>query len=310
MEKAIIFGAGQNFEKYRERIEGLYEIVAIVDNNWEQKRICGREVYPQKFIYETAFDKIIITPTDSKEIINQLLRFKILESKIIFLMQSEISFCSFMIGYKTYAQHYEDLILAAIFGQIGIFHPTYMDLGANHPINISNTAIFYENGCRGINIEANPMCMEAFHQMRHDDMNLNIGIADKKGVLPFYKVDNTSGLNSFSLQELQKSHLQPKETMMIEVSTLNDIVEKYCPDGFPDLLDCDIEGLDYAVLWGTDFANVGPKVICVEVKSNEIDKFDDMMKAKDYFRFCRIGVNNIYVRNEYSSVLCYLDQPR
>lgn len=308
MEKAIIFGAGRNFEKYEKRIEELYDIIAVVDNSTE-KQNSGERIQRPDYILTIEFDKIIITPNESVHIYNQCIKLGVPQHKIIVLMREDLSEFSFIIGYKTYAQHYEDLILAAIFGQIGVYKPSYIDLGANHPCRISNTAMFYENGCRGINIEANPLCIESFNKLRPEDVNLNIGVADQDGLLTFYKAGDTNGLNTFSVEETQRWDTPPQETVKIKVTKLSNIISEYCPNGFPDLLDCDIEGYDYAVLSNYDFTNSGPKVICVEVRTQEIEEFDKMMKTKGYFKFCRIGENNIYVRNEYSSVLCHLDSP-
>src|SRR5437763_16778861 len=59
-------------------------------------------------------------------------------------------------GGRTYAQFGEDLIFLNIFALLGINTPSYIDVGAHHPVNISNTALLYERGCRGIKIDANP----------------------------------------------------------------------------------------------------------------------------------------------------------
>ena len=40
---------------------------------------------------------------------------------------------------KSYAEMGEDLILASIFEQLRIEHPTYLDVGAWDPIELSNT---------------------------------------------------------------------------------------------------------------------------------------------------------------------------
>lgn len=79
----------------------------------------------------------------------------------------------------------------------------------------------------------------------------------------------------------------------------------------PDLTKNRVHFLGYslAVLSSYGFANNGLKVICVEVRKQEIEEFDNMMEGKRKFEFCRIGENNIYVRCEYSCVLCHLDSP-
>ncbi len=59
-------------------------------------------------------------------------------------------------GGVTHAQHGDDIIIRAVFDNLGIDNPSYLDIGAHHPTNISNTKLFYDAGSRGINVEANP----------------------------------------------------------------------------------------------------------------------------------------------------------
>ena len=47
---------------------------------------------------------------------------------------------------KSYSQCGEDLLVDYIFKLRGITQPTYLDIGANHPYFISNTAKFYQQG--------------------------------------------------------------------------------------------------------------------------------------------------------------------
>lgn len=78
---------------------------------------------------------------------------------------------------KSYAQHGEDVLIFDFFKTwLKIKNPTYIDIGAHHPYEISNTAIFYENGCRGVNIEANPILFENFKHERPNDINICCGI--------------------------------------------------------------------------------------------------------------------------------------
>lgn len=216
-------------------------------------------------------------------------------------------YISEILGNKYFGQHGDDLIIEAIFTRMGIGKPSYIDLGANYPFANSNTAAMYLHGCRGINIEANPSLMGAIKLARPEDINLNVGVSVEEGVLPFYKYDEASGLNTFSWNEAEKWWDASREVIELPVTTLKKIIEEYCPDGFPDFLDCDIEGLDYAVLEDYDLLSDGPKVICVETRPDETDKFDRMLDKKGYFRFCRIGENNIYIRKEYGQAVCHCD---
>lgn len=72
---------------------------------------------------------------------------------------------------------------------MGIKKPSYIDIGAHHPYEISNTAIFYMNGCRGVNVEANPNLIDEFYKERPDDINICCGVGNHPGKMPFYMID-------------------------------------------------------------------------------------------------------------------------
>src|SRR5690606_9910227 len=67
-------------------------------------------------------------------------------------------------GHITYSQHGEDLLILNLFDQLQIKNPSYLDLGAHHPTDISNTKLLYDRGSRGVNIEANRHLIEAFYE--------------------------------------------------------------------------------------------------------------------------------------------------
>ena len=176
-------------------------------------------------------------------------------------------------GPLTYAQFGEDLILANIFALRGIEKPSFLDIGAHHPVNCSNTALLYARGARGICVEANPNLIQAFQRLRPEDSIINIGCGTAEGKLDFYMIDQASGRNTFdraTAEAFVAAHpeFRIRETRAIPVLTLDQIVATYCEGIWPDLLSLDIEGLDYAVLQAAHFDGVrGPKVICVETVS-------------------------------------------
>ncbi len=306
MERAIIFGVGENFKKRKKILANHFDIVALVDNNYS--KIYDFKANSVKTIHEVQYDKIIITPTKWEDMYEQLLIEGIDDEKIIVLKDDEKTrYAKTYLDSVYYGQHSDDLIIKSIFSMIGIERPSYIDLGTNHPIYGSNTISLYMNGCRGINIEANPFIMEEIRAIKPEDININIGVAKTESKMSFYIRDRKSGLNTFSVQEMKKWGRDPEEIIELEVTTLEKIIEQYCSNKFPDFLDCDIEGLDFEVLSEYDLKRDGPKVICVEVRSKEIIEFDKMLNGKNYYRFCRIGENNIYVRKEYSIQLSHMD---
>lgn len=304
MEKVIIFGVGGYYRQFIDNIEKNYEVEAIVDNQYDKYE--DMKVYPVSYIENEDYDKIIITPVKYTAMLEQLLEMKVPEEKIIILVNEPVLCAHHMIGNTYWGQHGEDLVLGAIFSRLQIQRPSYIDLGTNMVAMDSNTIFLYLQGCRGINIEANPLLVESIRNVKPEDVTLNVGVVTREGTLPFYLMDETSGLNTFSEEEMKKNGGKPKKVIDIPVCTLKSIVDEYCPDGFPDFLDCDIEGLDYEVLADYDFLSDGPKVICVEVRPNEIEKFDVMLDEKGYYRFCRIGENNIYVQKKYSKVVSHM----
>lgn len=306
-EKVIVFGVGNNWKIYGCDIKRKYEVIGYIDNNYEK---LGCDVKAVETILNVEYDKVIVMPNYYDEMVSQLITLGVSKEKIIVYRTSSHSYERETIGTICYGQHYEDLIIAAIFGQIGVEKPSYMDLGANHPLMLSNTALLYEGGCRGINIEANPNLISEFNRLRPEDINLNIGISTTEGVLPYYKFDESSGLNTFSKREadaVSNDLIFVKEIVELPAKKLSTVIDKYCNKTFPDFLDCDIEGLDYDVLNDFDLLNNGPKVACIEVRKNEIEKFDEMMEKNDYFRFCRMGANNIYVKNIYRPQLLQMN---
>ena len=74
---------------------------------------------------------------------------------------------------------FEDIIIAKAFD--GIKKGFYIDVGANHPVERNVTKHFYDNGWNGINIEPLKKEYELLAGERSNDINLNMGLADKKG---------------------------------------------------------------------------------------------------------------------------------
>lgn len=202
-------------------------------------------------------------------------------------------------GAITYAQHGDDLMLVNLCELLGLEKPSYLDLGAHHPVNISNTALLYERGARGVNVEANPRLIAAFKKHRPEDITVNIGVGPEKGELPFYVYSDDSGINSFSKDHVEfLKHIPVQRTETLPVVTVNEIVEKYCGGRWPDLLLLDLEGMDFAVLESADFSESRPRVIVVEVRRGESADLKSMLAARGYACYCRMSANLFFVQED------------
>ena len=208
----------------------------------------------------------------------------------------------------SFAQCGEDLIVQYVFKLRGIAKPTYMDIGANHPFYLSNTALFYQLGSRGINIDANPPLMENFKNYRKDDINLNIGIGDKEEVLDFYLMEDNT-LSTFSKSESEamvKAGKPLAEIKKISLTTISEILSKYFKNQFPDFLSLDTEGMDFEILQSINFTHSGPKVICVEsaefsptgsgLRRSELI---DFLVTKGYYEYANTNLNAIMVKRDF-----------
>jgi FkbM family methyltransferase len=206
---------------------------------------------------------------------------------------------------KSYSQSGEDLIIQFIFNELSISNPTFLDIGAHHPFYLNNTAIFYQRGCRGINIEPDPSLFGAFLEERPDDMNLNVGISDKEGELDFY-IMNVPTLNTFSRNEAEgyssEGDFFIKEVKKVKVKTVTDIIAQYNNDVFPQFLTLDAEGVDELVLKAIDFEKNKPIVICTETisfssKGRGIKNLAliEFLKSKGYLHYADTNINSIFV---------------
>jgi FkbM family methyltransferase len=200
-------------------------------------------------------------------------------------------------GGRTYAQHGDDLILLNLFNSMGIERPSYLDIGAHHPYEISNTALLYERGSRGINVEANPDLIEAFRTLRPEDTNLNVGVGARPGQCTFYRSHNTCGRNSFVKSAMDDIGITSE--VVVEIRTVAQILRDHASGIFPDLLSVDIEGWDLQVFETMDFRNSAPKVIVAEAQGAASAAIRDLLTARGFAFHFRAGGNAIFVRRDY-----------
>lgn len=206
----------------------------------------------------------------------------------------------------SYSQSGEDLIVKYIFENLNIKNPTYIDIGAHHPYYISNTALFYQNGSIGINIEPDPTLFKAFIKERKKDVNVNIGIGNKNEELDFYIISSTT-LNTFSKEEAynyqKEGNYTIKSIEKIKVRTLSNVINEFSNGIFPQFLSIDAEGIDELIIKSIDFDKNFPIVICIEtisfsnsgngLKNKELIKY---IEQKGYLLYADTNINSIFVR--------------
>lgn len=185
---------------------------------------------------------------------------------LLFLLE-EIRLLARATLYNSHTPLGEDVIIDKLLNEKN--QGFYVDIGAHDPSRFSITKRFYNKGWRGINIEPHPDSAKKFKKERGRDTNLNIGIANKKGYLEFFKFENNS-LSTFYAKvakSRQKFGYRLVETEKIRVTTLRDVLSKYAPNTIVDFFNIDTEGFDDQVLKSNDWVHFRPKVLCIEISS-------------------------------------------
>lgn len=211
-------------------------------------------------------------------------------------------------GNTSYSQCAEDILIHYIFSLRNVNYPSYLDIGANDPFYLNNTALFYKKGCTGVNIEANPELVPKFNKYRSNDINLNVGVGNREMDLNFFVLqDNTlSTFSEMEALELQKFGHKLEKVLKVKVITINKIIEQYCAGKFPDFLTLDVEGLDFDIIKTITFEKSFPKVICVEASEyspigagkRRTDLIDYLI-SKGYYEYANTNLNAIMVKNEF-----------
>jgi FkbM family methyltransferase len=176
-------------------------------------------------------------------------------------------------GKLSYAQQGEDIVLWQILrGALGIERPTYLDIGAHHPVFNNNTFYFYERGARGVLVEPNPALHGVLEQIRPGDALVRAGIGvTAQTEAEFFVIGGSEDgqLNTFSREQAEtlvkrsNGRYSIAQVLKIPLLNLNELMRKHW-NGPPNLLSIDTEGFDLPILRSLDFKRMRPDVICAE----------------------------------------------
>lgn len=211
---------------------------------------------------------------------------------------------------KSYSQSGEDTIIAYIFKYlaIDISKIKYLDLGANHAKELSNTNYFYENGAQGVLVEANPSLIPELHFYRHNDIILNNLVSTSGNEEIDFYVLSGDGLSTPDKEQAEETcRINPainiEKVVKVTSITVNDIFKKYFGGIAPDFISIDIEGYDLEILKSIDLDNYRPLVIVVETIEYrpylpinvKIDGVEKYLETKDYVEYAFTGINSIFI---------------
>lgn len=213
----------------------------------------------------------------------------------------------------SYAQNFEDVMLWRVFKNIK--NGTYIDVGANDPLQDNTTKIFYDNNWSGINIEP---INEHFIDLKKDrsrDINLDCLVGEKKQEKVEFFVSNVRGLSTTRIQK-SKSSLYKDIKYEIDYKkmlSLNDILTTTKLKEI-HFLKIDTEGSEEEVLKGLDLSMYRPWIILVESNNSqgmndESDKCELLLKNASYSCVYYDGINKFYLANEHDKYKKYFNAP-
>ncbi len=194
-----------------------------------------------------------------------------------------------------YSQHREDAYILKVLEGYNLEGSIYVDIGANHPTDISNTYLLYRKGLNGIIIEPNLELIRLFKLFRKRDIPLMLGCSNKNAVLPF-SISKTPVISSFNNRDINLY-----KTVFLPVMLLDDAISYFHPE-FISLLSIDVEGLNLEVMEGGENTITKSLIVCVEYDSLE-EKDKIMMLLGNEFQFLiQLGCNLLFLNRPLSQI--------
>lgn len=183
---------------------------------------------------------------------------------------------------------------------------TYLDLGASHPVDHSNTYYFYERGWSGICVEANPELCSLYSTARPRDVVHNIGIASEPGSLTYHRFKQYL-INGFMSQKIVDEHIGRGQVYLgnkdIECVAIADFL-RHDVEISVDILNIDVETMESSIIRAWDWEICRPKLICVEIHSRDVRHMLNsgvckLLEGSGYVPVSRGLISTIFVDSAY-----------
>jgi FkbM family methyltransferase len=175
----------------------------------------------------------------------------------------------------SYSQSGEDSIIYSFFKHKILnngYKGFYVDIGANEPVNGSNSFFFYARDWKGIAVDADKNVITRFKSYRPEDICITAAISDKEEELDFYIFEGSENWGNTFIKPLNTNasegvfRVEKRKTI-----SLNCLLEQYLPENTEiDFLDIDVEGFEFKILQAFDFEKYHPKLILVEMEGFDV----------------------------------------
>lgn len=217
------------------------------------------------------------------------------------------NFLAYLNGFKyfkiSYSQYGEDLVLLKYLDYKKIKKGKYLDIGAFHPVWLSNTNLLDKKGFTGYCVDLDEERLEWFRFRRGDRVKTICGAVSNSNEeyieiykyqrkTPFSQVDTAS--YDFAKRYSSKSNTK-FVTKKIKNYHIDDI---YKMVGKIDVLNIDIEGKDFETLKSSNLRIIDPKIILIEDHNNYFpsDEIKKFFTERDYELISICGLTKCFAK--------------
>jgi FkbM family methyltransferase len=180
------------------------------------------------------------------------------------------------------------------------FKGVYVDVGAFHPMTLSNTYELYRKGWRGLTIDANPDVAGLFAHFRPEDTFVHSAVGRGTGDIEMALFeDGAFNCTADQMDKVPQRLRRNARRIKVPIHSLTAILAGKNVQTV-DFLSVDCEGNDLNVLQSSDWSRWKPRVVCVEDhaldwQQSEIVAF---LESVGYTLKFRAVFSSIFVRKE------------
>lgn len=195
---------------------------------------------------------------------------------------------------ESYSQWGEDRLVWEFFDRRAAGY--FLEAGAFHPTQLSQTYLLEKKGWQGILVEPMPDQIEAFTEKRPNSRLVRkaLGAPEQAGTELTFIVP----AGEMSLARLLADNEKPaanQRSLRVPLTTISEVlVEAKAP--CLDYLSLDLEGHELAALRGLDFNRWRPRLIVIEDRVEDLTQHQ-FLRQQGYQLVYRTGCNNWYVPN-------------
>jgi FkbM family methyltransferase len=129
---------------------------------------------------------------------------------------------------------------------------------------LSNTSFLYNKGWKGVNIDISKKSIDLFRISRKKDINLNLGISNRKGISEGYFQKELFYANTLVYPHAKK-FLNKIIKKKMNIISLDLVIDRFLKNLQIDFIDIDCEGKDLEVLQGLNLNKNKIDLISIEI---------------------------------------------